>query len=506
MSSSIFRKNFYRFSSKYIISDHMSKDSKKTKIIDFPKKITRSILPSKKNAKWFILFKGEHPIFFKFLSVLLTSLIVLAIVLSSWYSASDYFSYIPDDDLMNVSTEEFGHTLGAYELMEHVGLYHFFSSPIDWKLESNNPSGRIFDENYNGTVDITQSHRTLKLTFNVNVTSDHFSHPIPQNEKDIMQNFLTEQLGYNLTLNDYQDVYGNVSGNTVVTCNFKDDSNRSDFLMNIYHRNSRYENVINIINNIGDQFELYRYKIIRLAETTPKRTNHALVSSRFKYYWNLESGELSSDTNQYIHEIFQPLLLSKPEDFDLWSDTHGVSEKMDDISASDFIDLVDTYTRERFSSDHEAVCVDYTREYINAFYYTKYRWNNSSVEYLHAFPVSSSVMTPITSDQASSVGHRYVGILSINQKHLHFSFVDPLQSAKRFPSFQSFISPLKKDRLDAYDDYHHITVENSNELEEIMNMHKKNVFIKYSIFLTVILAVIAYRIRIRSLIRSIERG
>ncbi|MFO7991845.1 MAG: hypothetical protein R6U61_06090 [Thermoplasmata archaeon] len=494
--------------SKYILSDHMSKDGIKRKAFDFLKKIERTILPGKKNAKWFILFSGEHPLLFKFLSVLFTSLIVLAVVLSSWYSASDYFSYLPDDDVMNVSTEEFGHSLEAYELMDHVGLYHFFSSPIDWKLESNNPSGRISNENYNGTVNITQFHSTLKFTFNVNVTNDSLSSSSPQDERDIMQNFLTYQLGYNLTLNDYQDTYGNVSGDTVITCDLKEEGDRPVFFMNMYHRNSRYGRVVNIIKKLEDRSELDhdRYNYIRLTETTPKQTNHAVGSSKFKYYWNLDSGELTSDTNQYIHEIFQPLLLSKPKDFDRWADKHEVSQKMDDISSDGFVELVDTYTSERFSSDSEAVCVDYTREYIKAFYYTKYRWKNSSVESLHAFPVSSSVMTPVTSDQTQRVGHRYVGILSINKKHLHFSFIDPLQSDKKFPSFQSFISPLKRDRLDAYDDYHHISLENSKELEEIMDIHKMDVVIKYSIFSTVILIIVAYRIRIRKLIRAVEQG
>ncbi len=425
-----------------------SESEEKDKIPRVWQWLSEAFTPSSSSIKEFRLLKREHPVIFKLTVYVPIFLLVFLMISTSLYTGIYYYSYLPDrEKTMNVSTQEAKNTLSTYELFENFKMGDYIYKPINWRLESSNPVGSWEDNNFTSSINFTQRHQTLQIIY-----EGIFFQSVNE-EKIALENLLNES-GYNITLSVSGDRYTSSSEDFLVTAGMIEESSDNKFDINLYYSGVNYSRARDIISSFDGMIEDERLLLKELDTPPTNRLHSELTSAKMVDYWKLKTGTVRGTSLEYLKGLLNRQQVSGFLRCRRWM-ANGTESNLETARPAEYLELIQGFVEERYesTSGSEINCRDYTRTFIEAFYFSKKRVQNPYIDGVVLFPAKSSKIIPGVVDS----GHRYIGILSLRDEGIQISFVDSQWGAEDFPSLKHVFMPTRRSRFDALDPYHHLS-------------------------------------------------
>ena len=459
-------------------------------------------------TKAFRGFKKRHPRIVNVAKGAVAVGSVLLMALSGIHAYKEYNSYIKDGQTMNVSTEDFSkdshlNELGVINVDAKNSGTFYFGAEHEQALHSGiNVTGI---EKLNGTsqVYVTMSGGCLYLNIqhqtdaNLNLTEEQASKIFKGLGYDIKMKF--DERKFNATKNatggpityfsgqdgkHYADV--NVWNAGLVDKNDTIPDDCKMLMITISYDAQNETQIKKVLAELQSKNLLAQStdELMKLVEKYPETSSEDIAktinSAKFVKYWELPNGKPGSNATKYIAESASNEVTDLKDDneFKNWSAAN--KDVLENGSLVEVLESIDEYIsmtsvyKESKNPAEEFVCAHYADKYIYAFNNVKNK--NENLQGTLAFKVSSSKTIGTDSDS----GHMYVGIMSMAGDKTYVSFIDPTWSddCEVNLAYKSLTGEFsKKEILDALDGYHHIELNNSQNLEQRADSAKENAVI-----------------------------
>ncbi len=456
--------------------------------------------PGKDTVKWLLMFKGHHPLAYGILSKVIVVALVVMFFLTIIQGFIEYHAYIEDEDeKINVSTIQGPNILRTIDVFENAGLGSFFYTPVTWRLEANNPVGYVVMNDFDAVYNFTQNYNTLRVSF----TGTYENTTYLSDDVEIFQRLVENVTSLDVEITQYGELYGAIDGETIITGVLEDSLlDNKLFKLNIYFGGLSYHDVLEIIECFKEKESLQeeRYLVRELEDLFARDLRIRLDTGRFVPYYKITDGIQGGQGVQYINGILERELMGSPAGFDDWFEEN--EERLNQAGPVEFLEIIEEFTSVRLCPIRDAAnCMDYTHLYYDAFYAAKIQADNQRIDGLHVFPVRSTVIMP---GYLTEGGHLYLAVIMTSGNNLEISFIDPHWADQRFPSMLHLFMWSRRERFNAFDQFHHISISSTDFLVERKSTYRMNTFMMTVAFGSIFAILNVYFVYLFRSVKKIE--